>query len=128
MNCTCRQFCASSCPVLSKESAVNFGGLPSSMFHSLHATSHALQPMQIEVSVKKPSASCLQAISLKPHHVAHDLRVAALGGNEVERQRHKLVDDRNGTALLALVDRDDVAVAGITGVEPQMPEALFVGE
>src|SRR5207245_8493312 len=41
-NWTCRQFCASSCPVLSNESAVNFGALPSSWFHSLHATSHAL--------------------------------------------------------------------------------------
>src|ERR671925_116749 len=42
MNCTWRQFCASSCPVLSNESAVNFGALPSSWFHSLHATSQAL--------------------------------------------------------------------------------------
>ena len=61
MNCTCRQFCASSCPVLSNESAVNVGGSPGSSFHSLHATSHALQPMQIDVSVKKPSGFSCQA-------------------------------------------------------------------
>src|SRR5206468_13090945 len=54
MNCTCRQFCASSWPVLSYESAVNFAGSPWSWFHSLHATSQALQPMQIDVSVKNP--------------------------------------------------------------------------
>src|SRR5207249_1947746 len=49
MNCTCRQFCASSWPVLSKESARNCGLLPSSWFHSLHATSQALQPMRLDV-------------------------------------------------------------------------------
>src|SRR2546422_9748881 len=54
MNCTCRQFCASSWPVLSYESAVNLAGSPCSWFHSLHATSQALQPMQIDVSVKNP--------------------------------------------------------------------------
>src|SRR5207245_10004028 len=54
MNSTCRQFCASSCPVLSKLSRRSSGLLPSSWFHSLHATSHALQPIQIDVSVKKP--------------------------------------------------------------------------
>src|SRR5579871_2436233 len=53
MNFTCRQFCASSCPVLSKLSR-NCGALPGSWFHSLHATSHALQPMHRVVSVKKP--------------------------------------------------------------------------
>src|SRR5256885_4832171 len=62
MNWTCRQFCASSCPVLSNESAVNVGGSPGSSFHSLQATSHALQPMQIDVSVKKPSGFSCQAI------------------------------------------------------------------
>src|SRR6266550_1428887 len=54
MNCTCRQFCASSCPVLSNESAVNVGGSPGSSFHSLQA-------MQIDVSVKKPSGFSCQA-------------------------------------------------------------------
>src|SRR2546425_11556442 len=47
MNCTCRQFCASSCPVLSKESAVNFAAVPGSSFPSLHAASQALQPVQV---------------------------------------------------------------------------------
>src|SRR5207245_4858443 len=52
-NCTWRQFCSSSFPVLSKLSR-NFGACPGSWFHSLQATSHALHPMQLLVSVKKP--------------------------------------------------------------------------
>jgi hypothetical protein len=55
MNSTCRQFCASSRPVLSNPSR-NDGSLPGSSFHCLQATSHALQPMQTLVSVKKPYA------------------------------------------------------------------------
>src|SRR6266550_3361728 len=57
MNLTWRQFWASRVPVLSKLSARKVGLLPSSWFHSLHATSHALQPMQMLVSVKKPYVS-----------------------------------------------------------------------
>src|SRR5205807_9829470 len=52
MNFTWRQFSASSLPVLSKLSARNAGALPASWFHSLQATSQALQPMQTLVSVK----------------------------------------------------------------------------
>src|SRR3954447_2862608 len=52
-NCTCRQFCASSCPVLSNPSPKD-GALPGSWFHCLQATSQALQPMQTLVSVKNP--------------------------------------------------------------------------
>src|SRR2546426_12427168 len=54
MNLTWRQFWASRFPVLSKLSARKFGLSPCSWFHSLHATSHALQPMHTLVSVKKP--------------------------------------------------------------------------
>src|SRR6266567_8108026 len=111
MNCTWRQFCASSCPVLSKLSARNFGGLPSSWFHSLHATSQALQPMQMLVSVKKPTGrASIVAISaappydleaaLEPHHISRDLRVAARGGLEVEWECHDLVHQRHGARLL----------------------------
>jgi hypothetical protein len=41
---------------------VNVGAFPSSWFHSLHATSQALQPMQIDVSVKKPIGFSWNAI------------------------------------------------------------------
>src|SRR5205823_12401832 len=57
MNFTWRQFWASRLPVLSKLSARKAGLSPCSWFHSLHATSHALQPMQMLVSVKKPYSS-----------------------------------------------------------------------
>src|SRR2546421_7517998 len=53
MNLTCRQFCESRRPVVSKPSP-NAGSFPGSWFHSLHATSHALQPMHTLVSVKNP--------------------------------------------------------------------------
>src|SRR5215467_16041541 len=59
MNFTCRQFSASSLPVLSKLSARKAGGSPVSWFHSLQATSHALQPMQTLVSVKNPFATAI---------------------------------------------------------------------
>ncbi len=53
MNCTCRQFWESRLPVLSKPSPKD-GSFPGSWFHSLQATSQALQPMQTLVSVKNP--------------------------------------------------------------------------
>src|SRR5438067_1469365 len=54
MNATCRHEFASSLLVLSYDSPVNSSPSSGMTFHSLHATSHALQPMQIVVSVKKP--------------------------------------------------------------------------
>src|SRR3954463_11425526 len=54
MNATCRQVLAPSAPVLSYDEPSRFMPSSGTPFHSLHATSHALQPMQIDVSVKKP--------------------------------------------------------------------------
>src|SRR4051812_18420369 len=58
MNATCRQVSALRPPVLSKELPVKFRPSSGTAFHSLHATSHALQPMQTLVSVKKPIRGC----------------------------------------------------------------------
>src|SRR3712207_6797323 len=62
MNATCRQLLAPSCPVLSYDipdspmtSRVPCESSIGRRFHSLHATSQALQPMHTEVSVKKPT-------------------------------------------------------------------------
>ena len=61
MKATCRQVLAPRLPVLSYEeprsSKVPSCGL---LFHSLQATSQALQPMQIDVSVKNPLRSCAE--------------------------------------------------------------------
>src|SRR3954467_10910507 len=57
-NATWRHVFALSSDVLSYDSPVNSRPSSGTRFHSLHATSHALQPMQIEVSVKKPTRSC----------------------------------------------------------------------
>src|SRR3954451_13983398 len=53
-NATCRQVSALSSVVLSYEVPVKPMRSAGSSFHSLQATSQALQPMQIDVSVKKP--------------------------------------------------------------------------
>src|SRR5438105_12376010 len=53
-NATCRHELAPSVDVLSYDSPVQTSPSSGITFHSLHATSHALQPMQIDVSVKKP--------------------------------------------------------------------------
>src|SRR5260370_42610908 len=54
MNATCRHVEAPRPWVLSYDMPVRTRPSAGTEFHSLHATSHALQPMQIEVSVKKP--------------------------------------------------------------------------
>src|SRR4051794_4942823 len=46
VNATCRHELASSCPVLSNDRPSRSSPSAGISFHSLHATSHALQPMQ----------------------------------------------------------------------------------
>src|SRR5437868_12076356 len=58
MNATCRHEFAPSVDVLSYDSPVKTRPSSGTRFHSLHATSQALQPMQTDVSVKKPTRSC----------------------------------------------------------------------
>jgi len=57
----CRHVSAPSAEVLSYDSPVQTIPSSGTRFHSLQATSHALQPMQTEVSVKKPTRSCVSA-------------------------------------------------------------------
>ena len=52
-NATWRQVFAPNPPVLSYESPDSEYSSTGLRFHSLHATSHALQPMHTDVSVKK---------------------------------------------------------------------------
>src|SRR5213592_2566057 len=56
-NATWRHEFAPSVDVLSYDSPVQTSPSSGTRFHSLQATSHALQPMQIDVSVKKPTRS-----------------------------------------------------------------------
>src|SRR4051794_24725253 len=96
MNCTWRHVEPFSSPVLSRlwprnRTSSCFSG---SWFHSLHATSHALQPMQTLVSVKNPYCfpgviSTLVA-TLEPHEIRCQFRQALIGGVEVERQGGEL--------------------------------------
>src|SRR5689334_11759992 len=57
MKATCRQVFAPSSEVLSYDSPVQTIPSSGTRFHSLQATSQALQPMQTEVSVKNPTRS-----------------------------------------------------------------------
>ena len=52
---TWRHVSAPRLPVLSLEVPRRFSPLSGTSFHSLHATSQALQPMQMDVSVKNPT-------------------------------------------------------------------------
>ncbi len=54
MNATCRQEFAVSAPVLSYDMPSRSSPCSGTPFHSLQATSQALQPMQTLVSVKNP--------------------------------------------------------------------------
>src|ERR671931_864578 len=56
---TCLHVFALSSEVLSYDSPVQTIPSSGTRFHSLHATSQALQPMQTEVSVKKPTRSLI---------------------------------------------------------------------
>src|ERR671937_2056366 len=58
MNATWRHELAPSVDVLSYDSPVQTRPSSGTRFHSLQATSQALQPMQTLVSVKKPTLSC----------------------------------------------------------------------
>ena len=83
-NATCRQVLPLSPPVLSCELPVQFRPSSGTSFHSLQATSHALQPMQIEVSVKNPirggCSVCPAAAagSLPPSRTSSSGRVARI--------------------------------------------------
>src|SRR3954467_6640035 len=57
MNATWRHVLAPSSDVLSYDSPVQTIPSSGTRFHSLQATSQALQPMQTDVSVKKPTRS-----------------------------------------------------------------------
>src|SRR2546430_3467560 len=124
MNLTWRQLWASRRPVLSKLSARKAGSLAWSPFHSLQATSQALQPMQMLVSVKKPFAC---AIDSEPHEIGHDLAEAALFREQVERDRRQLVHQRHRRRVLSQVDGEQIVAAGVAGVHPQMRPLAAVG-
>ena len=55
MNATCRQVDALKPTVLSYDIPDRLSPSSGTAFHSLQATSQALQPMQTDVSVKKPT-------------------------------------------------------------------------
>src|SRR3954449_7312930 len=57
MKATCRHVDAPRLFVLSNDMPVNSSPSSGTLFHSLHATSQALQPMHTDVSVKKPTRS-----------------------------------------------------------------------
>src|SRR3569833_2615230 len=69
-NATWRQVSALSRTVLSYDMPVKFSPSSGTAFHSLHATSHALQPMQTLVSVKKPTRGVGRGTAATSHLLA----------------------------------------------------------
>src|SRR4029450_471878 len=69
MNATCRHVAAPSASGLSYDVPVNAMPSSGSSFHSLQATSQALQPMHTDVSVKKPIPP--DSCSPPPAHAPH---------------------------------------------------------
>src|SRR5215469_10421542 len=124
-NCTWRQFWWSSCPVWSKLSR-NCGSWPGSSFHSLQATSQALQPMQRVVSVKKPTVRAIASLLSNPHEIGHDLGEAALLGVELEGHGGEFVHHGHRLRVLAKIHGDQIAVAALAPVHSQVGEALRV--
>src|SRR5579862_4724909 len=61
MNATCLHVFAPSPPLLSYDVPPKTSPSSGTRFHSLQATSHALQPMQSVVSVKNPIRGCASA-------------------------------------------------------------------
>src|SRR2546430_589561 len=80
MNATCRQVLAPSSLVLSYDSPVHVSPSSGTRFHSLHATSHALQPMQTEVSVKKPTRSLMPRPLFAVARRTREMPVRAVAG------------------------------------------------
>src|SRR6059058_3571290 len=87
-------------------------------FHSLHATSHALQPMQIDVSVKKPT----RVVPRAPEEVMRSSRISSgVGGdpgalpvavNQLQQRRAA------GTTSGPNVTRPDLALLDVhVGIE-----------
>src|SRR5436190_2907749 len=66
-NATWRHVLAPSSEVLSYDSPVQTSPSSGTRFHSLQATSQALQPMQTEVSVKKPTRSLASSPYVSGH-------------------------------------------------------------
>src|ERR671911_969095 len=86
MNFTWRQVEPFSSPVLSRLWPRKPGSFSGSWFHSLHATSQALQPMHTLVSVKNPYGlpGVMSVATLEPHEIRCQLRQALVAGVEVE--------------------------------------------
>src|SRR5262249_35336755 len=126
-NWTWRQFCSSSWPVLSKPSP-NSGACPGSWFHSLHATSHALQPMQSVVSVKKPTVRAMVVLLSDGHEIRHELGEAVLLSVEVQRERDQFVHAGDRRRVAAHVYGNHVAPARLAGLRAQMGKPLLFGK
>src|SRR5260370_920104 len=114
MNATCRQVDAPSRTELSYDIPVSSSPSSGTEFHSLQATSQALQPMQIEVSVKNPirggwSTYPAAAAGSRPARAVSPVRPA--GSPVISRLRPPLVGD----ARPLLVVADPLAPAGPAG-------------
>src|SRR5256714_1692752 len=114
MNATCRHASGPSCSVLSYDLPDHSIPCWGMTFHSLQATSHALQPMQTEVSVKKPtrafasapyvSSALIRAASCLPHLRRLLTRRAARLRERLHAQAVDELDERRAARAAAGAD------------------------
>src|SRR2546421_1758298 len=89
-NATWRHEFAPSVDVLSYDSPLHTRPSSGTRFHSLHATSHALQPMHTLVSVKKPTRGWIcrpYVVWPSPWRIGRLLLVARIRGDQFEQLR-----------------------------------------
>src|SRR5215217_4330614 len=113
MNFTWRQVEPFSSPVLSRLWPRKPASPSGSWFHSLHATSQALQPMQTLVSVKNPYGlpAVILVATLEPHEIRCHFRQPLVRRVQVEGQCGQFVDLRHRARVAPHVDLDQVAAA-----------------
>src|SRR5262249_61143087 len=97
---------------------------PGSSFHSLQATSQALQPMQRVVSVKKPTVRAIASLLSNPHEIGHDLGEAALLRVQLEGQARELVHQRHRLRVLTAVYAEQIPTAALAPVHPHLSKPL----
>src|SRR5439155_16697284 len=61
---------------------------------------------------------------LVPHQVGRDFRESLVASVEIERQTRELIDDRNGPAVTAKIEGQQVAPAGCASIDAGVRKAV----
>src|SRR4051812_38300646 len=126
MKATWRHVSAPSPRVLSYDIPLNTSPSSGMPFHSLQATSHALQPMHTLVSVKNPTRCASSGVSSQPQLTSHP-PPGVVGDPRARLIRRDELDASPATRSTA---RTDVAREGLhlldvhVGIEPEVHQLV----